>query len=246
VAVLAVVALTGCDDPIAPEDVLSRTLTSDHYVFRMAPGDSVDVAWQEAYFDWVSAELQVVPADRLEYFKYRDRAHMQEVTGRATNGFAEPGTPRFHTIWPIDNHEGVHTLVILGLGHPPALFNEGVAVAHHTSPATGDFVVRWSGQDVHDIVRGLIGAGAVPAVEDLIESPDFFSDSENLRYPLAGSFVRWLLDEHGLAPFRALLDGAAFDQSAAVTLQRFQQAYGLSLSDAWDAWLAWLVAPPSS
>jgi hypothetical protein len=83
-------------------------------------------------------------------------------------------------------------------------------------------------------------------VADLVESPDFFSDSENLRYPLAGSFVRWLLDEHGLAPFRTLLDGAAFDQSAAFTLQRFEQAYGLSLSDAWDAWLAWLVAPPSS
>ena len=44
---------------------------------------------------------------------------MQALTGRSTNGFAEPGTTRFHTIWPTDNHEVVHTIVILHLGFPP-------------------------------------------------------------------------------------------------------------------------------
>ena len=84
---------------------------------------------------------------------YRDRAHLRALTGRYTNGFAEPGTTRFHTIWQIDNHEGVHTLVILQIGHPPALFNEGVAVAHQTEPAQSILTPRWNGTDLHVLAR---------------------------------------------------------------------------------------------
>ena len=111
----------------------------------MAKGDSVDTDWQESYYAWIEAEFELASDQRLEYFKYRDRAHLAALTGRDANGFAEPGTVRFHTIWPRGNHEGVHTLVVLHLGHPPALFNEGVAVAHHMAPGAGDPVARWGG-----------------------------------------------------------------------------------------------------
>jgi hypothetical protein len=79
-------------------------------VIHSSQGDVVDAAWQETYYAWAVGGLELAPTGRLDYFKYRDRADLRSVTGRDTNGFAEGGTTRFHTIWPMDNHGGVHTL----------------------------------------------------------------------------------------------------------------------------------------
>src|SRR5262245_55997879 len=118
------IALSACGgSPAAPSATaspLSETTTSEHYVVHFAPGDSVDTAWQDRYYEWLVPALQVQSTTRLEYNKYRDRAHLKALTGKETNGFAEPGTARFHTIWPTDNHEGVHTLVMLTIGMPPS------------------------------------------------------------------------------------------------------------------------------
>ena len=213
---------------------------SAHYVYHMAPGDVVDTTWQERYYTWVVTQLAVQPTARLDYFKYRDRSHMQQVTGRLTNGFAEPGTTRFHTIWPIDNHEGVHTLVILHIGHPTALFNEGIAVAHQTDPHRGDLTPRWSGQPIHTIARNADAAGTIPSLGSLLTSPGFFNFDSNLMYPVAGSFVRYLIDVYGLARMKSFLTGASFDDAATRTTTRFQAAYGKSLDAAWAEWRTWL------
>jgi hypothetical protein len=239
VGLLAVMACTG-DGTTAPEAALSETLSSAHYVYHMAAGDVVDSLWQERYYDWVVLQLGVQPNEKLDYFKYRDRAHLQAVTGRATNGFAEPGTTRFHTIWPIDNHEGVHTLVILNIGHPPALFNEGVAVAHQTDPMRGDLTPRWNGQPLHAIARDADTAGRLPSLAGLLTSRGFFDFDQNLTYPIAGSFVRYLIDMYSLARFKALLAGATFDDAASRTETRFFAAYGKTLNSAWAEWRGWL------
>ena len=150
--VLVALILSGChDSPTDPADRLSTRVESAHYVYLHAAGDAVDPLWQERYYDWLIGQLGVDPGQKLEYRKYRDRAHLRALTGRNTNGFAEPGTIRFHTIWPIDNHEGVHTIVILRLGHPPALFNEGIAVAHQAILVSDVFEVRWNGQRLDDL-----------------------------------------------------------------------------------------------
>jgi hypothetical protein len=242
-AFACVVLLAGCDSPAAPraDDALTVRTESAHYVYYSAPGDGVDVAWQEGYYDWVTAALQIEPGGKLEYRKYRDRAHLERVTGRSTNGFAEPGTPRFHTIWPRDNHEMVHVLVILGLGHPPALFNEGVAVAHQMIPAEGVFYAQWNRRNVHQIAAEFIAAGRLPPLAQLLESRDFFRFDQEMTYPVAGSFVRFLIDRYGLAPFKSYLHGRSFDDGAAQTRAAFEAAYGRTLDTAWAEWRAFVT-----
>lgn len=244
-AFLVGLSVAGCDkNPAAPSPASSQLLTevtrSAHYTVRTVPGDSVDLAWQEQYFEWVTSALQLGPSPQLEYNKYRDRAHLKAVTGRETNGFAEPGTARFHTIWPIDNHEGVHVLVVLQIGHPPALFNEGVAVAHSTDPARGILTPRWSGTDVHTLAKNYDATGRLPAFPSLLRSTGFFDFDTNITYPCAGSFVRYLIDTYGLASFKALLVGSTFDDSSSTTEARFQSAYGRTLASVWDEWRGWL------
>lgn len=235
--------LAGCDGPAAPRagDALTVRTESAHLVYYSAPGDAADPAWQEGYYDWVTAALQLNPGQKLEYHKYRNRAHLERMTGRGTNGFAEPGTRRFHTIWPRDNHEMVHVLVILELGHPPALFNEGVAVAHQMIPDEGVLYAQWNRRNVHAISAEYVAAGRVPPLAQLLESPDFFRFDEALTYPVAGSFVRFLIDRYGLERFRSYLRGRSFDDGAEQTRAAFQAAYGRTLDTAWAEWRAFVA-----
>jgi hypothetical protein len=237
---LAAPALLACGDsatrPSSSAPALTEITTSAHYVIHAAPGDSVDTAWQDAYYEWLLPALELQPSPRLEYYKYRDRAHLAALTGRNTNGFAEPGTTRFHTIWNIDNHEGVHTLVVLQIGHPPALFNEGVAVAHHMDPARGQLRPRWSGTDLDALARMYDASGRLPALSSLLTSTDFFRFDDTITYPCAGSFVRYLIDTHGLRPFKAYVASATFADAAGTTEARFMAAYGRSLASVWEEW----------
>lgn len=220
---------------------LDQTLSSEHYLYRYASGDHVDVDRQEAYHAWLIGALPIAPAGPVEYRKYKDRAHMEAVTGRATNGFADTTRLLIHTIWPWDNHEVVHTLVIRAWGHPPALFNEGIAVAHQANPAAGDLAPRWNGQDLHALTRAADAAGRLPDLSRITTSTGFFDFDTQLTYPMAGSFVRWLIDTRGLGPIEALFRTSSFGAPAADTEAKFQAAYGTSLSAAWREWRDWLA-----
>ena len=230
-------ALLGCrDDPTDPADILSSRSESAHYVYLHSAGDAVDAVSQERYHEWLLGQLGIDPASKLEYRKYRDRAHLRRMTGRNTNGFAEPGTLRFHSIWPYDNHESVHALVVVHMGHPPALFNEGMAVAHQAISLATGFEVRWNGRALDAIAAEHLLAGRLPALEAVLESPRFFDFDENLMYPVAGSFVRYLISRHGWTPLKQYIATSAFSHSASQTRAAFAAAYGLSVDDAWAAW----------
>jgi hypothetical protein len=243
--VLASLAIAGCrGDSLDPEDALSARHESAHYVYLHAADDAVNSAMQEQYHEWLVDQLDVELDEKLEYRKYRDRAHMRAVTGRNTNGFADPGTVRFHTIWPFDNHESVHSVVTMHIGHPPALFNEGIAVAHQALFSGNQFVLRWNGRHPDDIAAEQLRAGQLPALDQVLESPRFFDRDEVVMYPIAGSFVRYLIAEHGLSPLKAYFGNSAFTHSAAQTRTAFLAAYGMTVDDAWAAWRASLATAP--
>lgn len=218
---------------------LTQVTTSVYYVIHTAPGDTVDAAWQDRYHEWLVPALQLEASPpRLDYNKYRDRAHLAALTGRQTNGFAEPGTTKFHTIWPTDNHEVVHTLVTLQIGLPPALFTEGIAVAHSTDPIRGMLTPVWNSTSIHSLARSFELSGQLPAVSSLVRSTDFARFDSQMTYPCAGSFVRYLIETQGLAPLKAYFRLATFDDAPSVTESRFQSAYGRSLASLWDEWRA--------
>lgn len=239
-AAIVCAACGSSTEPPPTEPPPPLTAQTDHYTFHFAEGDLPDTAWQERYYSWMLTALDVQVTERLDYFKYRNREHLLTATGRVTNGFAEPGTTRFHTIWPRDNHEGVHTVVILRIGHPPALFNEGIAVAHHMDPVAGVLTPRWNGQDLHVLARQFDAAGTLPPLGSLLRSQDFFGFNTEITYPASGSFVRYLIDTHGIATLKQVIGPATFNDDAATTRARFQSAYGRSLDQAWEEWRGWL------
>lgn len=225
-------------------------MSSASFVYHWSDDDQApDSAYQERHLAWVRERLGVDPTRRLEYFKYRDTEQLERITGHHLGtGFAEVGTYRFHTIWPKDNHEYVHALVIAEVGLSPAFFNEGIAVAHHGASISGDFDGEplWNGGPVGERVQALNAAGNLPALDDLLESADFAEIDGDITYPVVGSFVRYLLDESGPDPLLALIASCPWDASAATVRARFAEAYGESIDAAWSRWLGSLDGPASA
>lgn len=224
--------------PSGDRDALTESVVTAEYVFRFAPGDGVDAAWQTAYHAWLHEAMALAPTPRVEYRKYRDLDHMRRSTGFAGNAWADPNDRILHTIWPRDDHEIVHVVVNHHWGRPPGLFSEGVAVAHQVDPSSGDRRPKWSGRPVHLVAREIDAAGGIPDLESVIETSGFAAIDPETRYPVAGSFVRHLLDEAGLAPFAALARTSGPDDPAAKIRADFRAAYGESLDAWWARWLA--------
>lgn len=234
------VVLPACRDGIGPEDELTRILESEHYTYRMSPGDQVDTLWQETYHDWLTAELGITARRKIEFYKYRDRSQLKRLTGEDTNGFAEPAAYRIHTIWPFDNHEVVHTVAVDRWGSTPALFSEGFAVAHQTVPLRNIYEPHWSGTAVHDLARQYLADDRIPALDQLLESTGFRRFDPEITYPLAGSFVRYLIDTDGLDRVVEFISRSGSDDRADATRANFQAAFGQEVEEAWGRWLTFL------
>lgn len=226
--------------PVSPTSPSSPALSvreeTASYSFRYAPGDRVDAAWQEAYNAWVIAALDIVPPRRVTYNKYFSRTHMGDLTGDYnTNGFADPSSFTIHTIWALDSHEVVHVYTAL-FGTPPALFNEGIAVAHQTDPVRGDLTPRWNGIALHDWARRFRQQGRLLPLGSLLASSDFRRFDSNVTYPQSGSFVQYLLDQYGRDRLKSFFREGSFLEAPASVRQRFESSYGLSIEAAERDW----------
>lgn len=225
----------------SPEEELTKSMESEHFIYHFSEGDYIDTTWQEQYYDWLIDTLDIELDSKLIYYKYKTRKHLKTITGRETNGFAEIGTFKFHTIWKIDNHESVHTIVTQIIGHPPALFNEGIAVAHQTDYFKyPNFIPSWNGEDFDQLSRDYKINNDIPPLENLIESKSFFDYNTNMTYPIAGSFVRYLIDNYGLQKMKGFISTSDFYDKKDITRNNLEEIYDISLDEIWDEWLNYI------
>jgi hypothetical protein len=242
--VLAMVA-GGCGtSPTGPSPTTPALISigeTTNYVLQASEGDTINADWQERYHAWAIVTLGVTPRQKILYKKYTSRAHMQAVAGvGTTNAFADPAAYAIHTIWPINNHEVVH-LFTSGWGSPGALVNEGMAVAFQIDPAR-DLIPRWSGTPLHDLTRQFRLQNRFVPLARLTETASWRSQDPNVVYPESGSFMRWLIDEHGLDRIRDLYARVGGpNDSALVVRAAFAAVYGQSLDDLEQAWIAFVT-----
>ena len=215
---------------------------SEHFVYYQQSEDTivVDEVWQENYFTWLTSQLDIQTDIRIDYYKYTSRAQLEELTGRSTNAFAQANQARIHTIWWKDNHECVHILTDKYWGLPPAIINEGMAVAHQAQLVDGEYVPGWNGQDFHRLAAEYLSSGELPSMEQMIDSHSFWDHEANMVYALAGSFVRFLLDTYGLDKVRDYHRGAGYWDKLKETDKRMLRAFGKTAAEIWQEWLDFL------
>jgi hypothetical protein len=243
------VAVAGCgSSPTRPSPTGNASASQSlplvgetaNYTFRAAAGDTVNTEWQERYHAWLENTLGERARQKIVFNKYTSRSHMQSVIGVGnTNAYADPAAYAIHTIWPLDNHEVVH-LLTSSWGSAGALVNEGMAVAFQIDPAR-DMTPRWSGVALHDLTRQFRQQGRFVPIAGLTETTSWRSQDPNVAYPESGSFMRWLIDQHGLERVRALypLIGGS-NESVARVRAAFEAVYGESLDELERAWLAFV------
>lgn len=245
VAVTAITLACGGESPTSPSGNWpphTQTIATAHFDFYFSQGDTVDAAWQEAFHEWATRELQVTITRRITYYKYMTPAHMLALHNGPgnINAWADPDRYLVHTIWPTDNHETIH-LYSSTFGRATSLFNEGLAVAYQVDPVRGDLTPRWNNRHVHDIAYSLRLQGRLVPLARMLTIDGFRAIDSQVSYPEAGSFVRYLLDLQGGVPsIRDLFGRSTHQEPADATRRNFGSVYGRSLEEVEAAWHVFL------
>ncbi len=211
--------------PATAPQLVARTSRASYYSLGRA---RVDVRRSEQYLARLEALFGRAPEGwRVEIVVHPASTTLRSSEGAAASGITDLVSRRIDSVRAFHPHELVHAAAGR-IGMPPAFFAEGLAVALSSGG-------RWHGRDVDAVALGAIVAGV--RLEPLF---DRFGADPELDYALAGSFVAFLLDTHGIETMVEFLERcgpspAAFEQS-------FRAAYGRTVANASLAWEARLRA----
>jgi hypothetical protein len=238
-----VFASTACGGgPVSPGDIrdqLTEQIETQSVIFRFSAGDSVDTGWQQSYHDWVTGLLGVQMPTKLKYYKYTGRAQMKSVTGTEANGFAEPEVYAVHTIFPRDGHESTHVCSAL-VGRPSDFFNEGLAVALNTEPGAGVFTSQWNGTHVYAHTQLLIRTRQLRPLGPMLATDAFRAVDEWTAYGEAGSFVLYLIEQHGIGAMLSFFGMSSRGDSRASIESNLRAVWGEDLATLEADWLAFI------
>ena len=160
----------------------------------------------------------------IEYYRHASPAALHERLGLPAVGVTDLATGRVDSIRDFHPHELVHA-VMARIGHPPVLFAEGLAVAMTSRGVWGD----------QEFDR--LAARAMATRRSLEPFLSAFTEQDPERaYAVAGSFVAFLIDRHGIEPLLAFLRGCAGGPQGYE--RAFRAAYRTTLARASIDWMA--------
>jgi hypothetical protein len=204
---------------------------SPHFLFYTRHGEPIDVHEVESSLSRVQQLLGQKLPGRAEYYRYGTPQEVAANVGEYASGVTFGGLRQIHTTRRCHLHEIVH-LVAAQLGDPGAFFNEGLAIALGSLQDGGLRVprrVRLPGR-----LRKLT-MSALAARFDTLEP--------EVAYPLAGSFVGYLVRTHGVPRVAAFFRASGY--SGVPRAAAFEASFGMSLDEAGARW-AGLRAPTAA
>lgn len=145
----------------------------------------------------VLAYLQEAPYEpAVSIFVVGDRDRMKDLVGRRSNGTGYYTSNALCLVGTDGirhgaTHELLHVIAMNLWGVPQRWVNEGAAV---------DAAGPWQGYDVHAVCKQLQAEDALPSLRDLTRRFDTLPSL--VKYPAAGSFVRFLRSNYGIDSVR--------------------------------------------
>lgn len=213
-----------------PDVAFRRVAQTARASYFSHTGHGVDVERSEAFLGRLATVFGPAPAGvRVAYYRHPSSAAVREQTGIEALGVTDIEAGRIDSALPFHPHELVHA-VAGRLGRAPVLFEEGLAVALTSGG-------RWGGRDLDGVARAALASGV--RLEMFLDA--FAEQDPEVGYPLAGSFVAYLLDTHGIDAFLAFLaEGGAGPTRCEIA---FRRAFGRSVANASIGWRAALASP---
>ena len=200
-----------------------KTSETEHYRYHWLDGDSLPEESREynkQSYVLVSEFFERADPIKVSYYKYPDLDTKEEYTGKRGNAHVWEGA--IHSIWPSDRHEIVHILC-KEWGDPPAIFGEGIAVY-----LSG----KWLGKSLKEAARQVTTDGKWVSIAKILDTGSFRKHSDLVAYPIAGSFVQWLVETRGKETLRKLYGALRNTASSEDNRRAFKQVLGLSAKEA--------------
>lgn len=252
----AVLAAAGCagSGPLGPpsDAPLDHVLVSEHFEFHFAAGDTIrpdDAAINDRAYEIIRDALETDFSRRIEFNKFFDADHIERLTGvRTEGGFVIGG--RIFLIRALDPHEIVHVIAQEELGRPSDFFDEGLAVNFGgLRVVDGEVTLFPSALRNFDVDREALtvfaGGRFAGSIRRILTSATFQRVPFEVAYPLAGSFVKFLLRTRGVPALKTFFAGSSQLDSEAEIEERLALAFGASLEVLEAEWRAGAGLPPA-
>lgn len=203
----------------APPPGFKLAAETRHFVFYSRESRKVEADRSEKFLlrtaDLLSHDLQ----GRVTYYLHEHPQDVAAATGIYADGVTVPATGEIHSVRAYHPHEIVHSLAD-ELGDPGPFFHEGLAVALGNEG-------RWRGARVDEIARKAAGRHRWRGLVDEFDRLD-----PEVGYPIAGSFVGFLVRTHGAQRVAAFFRGCRRESRD----RRFHEVFGITLDEAGQAW----------
>ena len=173
---------------------------SEHYDFHYVSGSNAErdiekiAKIQENCFEDICNFLNVSPTFKIQYFLLETPELVGEIYGDydPCNGFANPPNEIYavynEKVKCIGYHEDAHIISYL-INRPHSNFlREGLAMY---------FDKTWWDKTNEEWVKMIIKDNKYLKIEKLIQNDYFLTHSDEITYPIAGAFIKYLIDNYG-------------------------------------------------
>ncbi len=178
---------------------------------------------------------------QITFIFFDDEKTKIQETGHQGNGWAYGSTivEVYNRQTKLDPYHEVAHILMRSYGSPPALFNEGFAV--YISEYLGANALEYLGGEkltVNQRTNDLKNKGEWISLSQLITYTEIGSaeSKSEIAYPLAGSFVKFLIDTYGKDKFLQAYGHLKNSDKADENVKAIEQIYGKSLEQLEQEW----------
>ncbi len=204
--VIAVSVVGACAEPLPP-----LRYETEHAVIGTGFGDPLcgyDLPWIDEQIEFVEGMLDAASSDKVEIYLYGDAPEF--CGSEAISGCYNPKRDIVVSAWWAVDHEIVHA-VVDRFGDARPFWDEGIAEALRLHRPT---------------IRGYV------PIEHNVEA----DDGQNVEYFGAGHFTRWLIESHGIAAVKRVLEGDPIDVALGASLETLAAGYEAEAPEAYPSW----------
>jgi tetratricopeptide (TPR) repeat protein len=227
--------------------VLSQHVNNEHFELRVDPAISKKnlstlLAEHELHYQQLAEFFEDTPDKPIRVYVYRGVEQKRFLMGAHHTQIARPWAHEIH-VHGFDvphrvlKHELAHVFAAKfaqGLFKVPAskLIFVNMGIVEGTAVAA-DW--RADQMTVHEWARAMRAQNKAPDPRTILYPQGFWAISASRAYTIAGSFLRFLIDTHGIEPFKKLYKSNSF-----------QSAYGHSLDQLVGEWEVFIDKTPLS